>query len=261
MSSYSFSHQFYQRWTLAPDQVRDAIVQELTDITTLLQTDTPIEAFTFSLPDLDAHLDHLYSVHEAQQAAAKEIAEKQAKRRAAAEQQRLAEEKNAAQETARAAAKLEREEADAKRLAENAPAEKSQQQTARKLQEDVDKNSNTDVATSTLEANSSTSIISSEKNSVNKDSATAISSSTEHIIVKPKKGAAVDLSLKDPLLSAAHQDLIQELEMHVDDYLSEQMMQISEDLKSWLRSEVGRQLSELTKKDATVDNMTQKKSG
>lgn len=261
MSSYSFSHQFYQRWTLAPDQVRDAIVQELTDITTLLQTDTPIEAFTFSLPDLDAHLDHLYSVHEAQQAAAKEIAEKQAKRRAAAEQQRLAEEKNAAQETARAAAKLEREEADAKRLAENAPAEKSQQQTARKLQEDVDKNSNTDVATSTLEANSSTSIISSEKNSVNKDSATAISSSTEHIIVKPKKGAAVDLSLKDPLLSAAHQDLIHELEMHVDDYLSEQMMQISEDLKSWLRSEVGRQLSELTKKDATVDNMTQKKSG
>lgn len=261
MSSYSFSHQFYQRWTLAPDQVRDAIVQELTDITTLLQTDTPIEAFTFSLPDLDAHLDHLYSVHEAQQAAAKEIAEKQAKRRAAAEQQRLAEEKNAAQETARAAAKLEREEADAKRLAENAPAEKSQQQTARKLQEDVDKNSNTDVVTSTLEANSSTSTISSEKNSVNKDSATAISSSTEHIIVKPKKGAAVDLSLKDPLLSAAHQDLIHELEMHVDDYLSEQMMQISEDLKSWLRSEVGRQLSELTKKDATVDNMTQKKSG
>ncbi len=260
MSSYSFSHQFYQRWTRAPDQVRDAIVQELTDITTLLQTDTPIEAFTFSLPDLDAHLDHLYSVHEAQQAAAKEIADKQAKRRAAAEQQRLAEEKNAAQEAARAAAKLEREQAAPERQAKSAQTEKGQHEAVSKVKEDVDKNSNTNVVTSTLEANSSTSITSSEKNSVDKDSATTISSSSEHIIVKPKKGAAIDLSLKDSMLSAAHQDLIHELEVHVDDYLSEQMMQMSEDLKSWLRSEVGRQLSELAKKDASHDNMTQKKS-
>lgn len=263
MSSYSFSHQFYQRWTRAPDQVRAAIVQELTDITTLLQTDTPIEAFTFSLPDLDAHLDQLYSVHEAEQATAKEIADKEAKRLAAVEQQRLAAEKNAAQEKVRAAAKLEREEADAKRQEENAQKEKEQQETARKVQLEADNNNSADVMTSTLEANSHDSnMVNHEKNSVDENNTNAISRShPEHIIVKPKKGAAVDLSLKDPALSAAHEDLIHELEVHVEDYLSEQMMQMSEDLKSWLRSEVGRQLSELTKKDPSIDSMSQKKSG
>jgi hypothetical protein len=38
--------------------------------------------------------------------------------------------------------------------------------------------------------------------------------------------------------------MIHELEVHIDDYLTEQMMQLSETLKSWLRAEVTRQLSE-----------------
>ena len=92
MSSYSFSHQFYQRWTCAPDPVRASIIQELTDITTLLQHDTPFETFVFSTHDLDDHLDTLYENHEAEQAIAKAIAEKQAKERAAAEKERLEEE-------------------------------------------------------------------------------------------------------------------------------------------------------------------------
>ena len=100
MSSYSFSHQFYQHWTQAPETVRTAIVQELIDITDLLQTDTPFEKFVFSIHDLDAHLDDLYCAHEAKQAAikeqekqaaAKEMAAKQAKQREEAEQQRLEE--------------------------------------------------------------------------------------------------------------------------------------------------------------------------
>lgn len=92
MSSYSFSHQFYQRWTRAPEPIRAAIIQELTDITSLLQTDTPFEAFVFSAPDLDAHLNDLYKNHNAEQAVAKAIAEKQTQQRAAAEQRRLEEE-------------------------------------------------------------------------------------------------------------------------------------------------------------------------
>ncbi|MFP3354778.1 hypothetical protein R0K04_25845, partial [Pseudoalteromonas sp. SIMBA_153] len=56
MSSYSFSHQFYQRWTCAPEPVRAAITQELKDITTLLQSDTSFEDFTFNTHDLDAHV-------------------------------------------------------------------------------------------------------------------------------------------------------------------------------------------------------------
>ena len=62
MSSYSFSHQFYQRWTCAPEPVRAAITQELKDITTLLQSDTSFEDFTFNTHDLDAHVDELYDM-------------------------------------------------------------------------------------------------------------------------------------------------------------------------------------------------------
>ena len=89
MSSYSFSHQFYQRWTCAPEPIRAAITQELKDITTLLQTETPFESFVFSTHDLDAHLDNLYENHDAEQAIAKAIADKQAQARATAEKERL----------------------------------------------------------------------------------------------------------------------------------------------------------------------------
>lgn len=262
MSSYSFSHQFYQRWTRAPEQIRAAIVQELTDITTLLQTDTPFESFTFSLPDLDAHLDELYNVHEAEQAAAKELADKQAEQRAAAEQQRLAEEKKASDEKARAAAKVEREEA--KRQEEKLQIEQAQKEE-RAAQLEAEKNNRAKVAqdTSELASNDSNtdvstdvSVTDNEENSANGD--IRINNHTEHTIVKPKKGAAIDLSFKDPEISAAHETLIHELEVHVDDYLSEQMMQMSEDLKSWLRAEVSHQLAGITEKNQAVEDIIQK---
>ena len=110
MSSYSFSHQFYQRWTCAPEPIRAAITQELKDITTLLQTETPFESFVFSTHDLDAHLDNLYENHDAEQAIAKAIADKQAQARAAAEKERLEEQQKiqAAEEAKRKAeAKIE----------------------------------------------------------------------------------------------------------------------------------------------------------
>lgn len=267
MSSYSFSHQFYQRWTRAPEQIRAAIVQELTDITTLLQTDTPFESFTFSLPDLDAHLDELYNVHEAEQAAAKELADKQAEQRAAAEQQRLAEEKKAADEKARAAAKVEREEA--KRQEEKLQIEQAQKEQAQKeeraAQLEAEKNNRAKVAqdTSELASNDSNTDVSTDvsvtdnkENSVNGD--IRINNHTGHTIVKPQKGAAIDLSFKDPEISAAHETLIHELEVHVDDYLSEQMMQMSEDLKSWLRAEVSHQLAGITEKNQAVEDIIQK---
>lgn len=267
MSSYSFSHQFYQRWTRAPEQIRAAIVQELTDITTLLQTDTPFESFTFSLPDLDAHLDELYSVHEAEQAAAKELADKQAEQRAAAEQQRLAEEKKAAEEKARAAAKVEREEA--KRQEEKLQIEQAQKQQAQKeehaAQLEADKNNSVKVAQDTSAAASadnnpdtSTDIRVTDNEKDSADGSVNPNHHTEHTIVKPKKGAAIDLSFKDPELSAAHETLIHELEMHVDDYLSEQMMQMSEDLKSWLRAEVSHQLAGITEKNQAVEDIIQR---
>ena len=89
MSSYSFSHQFYQRWTCAPEPVRAAITQELKDITTLLQSDTSFEDFTFNTHDLDAHVDELYDNYNPEQAIAKAITDKQEQEDAAAAKQKL----------------------------------------------------------------------------------------------------------------------------------------------------------------------------
>lgn len=84
MSSYSFSHQFYQRWTRAPEFIRSAITQELADIATLLQPETNLKDYQFSIEDLDAHLDDLILKHDAYLKA-------EAERQALAEKQRLIE--------------------------------------------------------------------------------------------------------------------------------------------------------------------------
>ena len=194
MSSYSFSHQFYQRWTCAPEPVRAAITQELKDITTLLQADTPFESFEFNTHDLDTHVDELYDNYNAEQAIAKAIADKQEQANAAAEKQRLEEEQ-----------KKKAEEATLQ--AESELAEAAQKEQEKNEQIAADKN-NTD-----------------------------------------EKVIATSLDAK---LDITHQELIRELETQVDDYLSEQMMLLSENLKSWLRAEVTQHLSE--QNDSTANN-------
>ena len=285
MSSYSFSHQFYQRWTCAPEPIRAAITQELKDITTLLQTETPFESFVFSTHDLDAHLDNLYENHDAEQAIAKAIADKQAQERAAAEKERLEEQQKiqAAEETKRKAeAKIEeetrlREEAEAadknssdKNNLDAKTAITHANDTSKVTAPSVDKvdnsaDSNTAKAQPTEPSNAvktdvnNDSSASSENKTVsehaNTISGNAISDS--HIAndkrikedssikaVNDKASAAIKLALKDAKLNTTHQELIRELEMQIDDYLSEQMMLMSENLKSWLRAEMTQNLSE-----------------
>ena len=267
MSSYSFSHQFYQRWTCAPDPVRASIIQELTDITTLLQYDTPFETFVFSTHDLDAHLDNLYENHEAEQAIAKAIADKQAKERAAAEKERLEEEQRLEKE------RLEKEkqakaEVDAKQKEETlraAEAAKQEQQHNEQLDHkqatSVDDNDSSKNITSKndtdavdkLEAtktDATKTATDTDRKSIQEPTniANMTNGANDHnmktVIDKVVSDAAIPLSLKDTKLGASHPELIRELEMHVDDYLSEQMMQISENLKSWLRAELAQHLTE-----------------
>ncbi|MBB3107938.1 hypothetical protein FHS24_002473 [Psychrobacter luti] len=297
MSSYSFSPQFYQRWTCAPEPIRAAITQELKDITTLLQTETPFETFVFSTHDLDEHLDDLYDNHEAEQAIAKAIADKQAQARAAAEKERLEEQQKvqAAEEAKRKAeAKVEeetrqREEAEA---AQKEPQKNEQLATDKKGSDEsgsdaktaithandtnkvtapsVDNiNDNADSSNDKIQIAKSLNAIKTDANNdssnrsenktvsehANMISGNAISDS--HIVndkrikddssikaVNDKASAAIKLSLKDADLSKEHQELIRELEMQIDDYLSEQMMLMSENLKSWLRAEMTQNLSE-----------------
>ena len=266
MSSYSFSHQFYQRWTCAPDPVRASIIQELTDITTLLQHDTPFETFVFSTYDLDAHLDTLYENHEAEQAIAKAIAEKQAKERAAAEKERLEEEERVEKERvekekqAKAVADAKQKEEETLRAAAAKQEQQHNEQPAHKQATSVDDNASsknitskndTDVveklgATKT-DATKTTADTDTDKKSI-QETANVTNGANDHnmktVIDKAVSDAAIPLSLKDTKLGASHPELIRELEMHVDDYLSEQMMQISENLKSWLRAELAQHLTE-----------------
>jgi hypothetical protein len=267
MSSYSFSHQFYQRWTCAPDPVRASIIQELTDITTLLQHDTPFETFVFSTHDLDDHLDTLYENHEAEQAIAKAIAEKQAKERAAAEKERLEEEQRLEKERlekekqAKAVADAKQKEEETLRAAAAKQEQQHNEQLDHKRATSVDDNDSSKNITSKNDTDAV------EKLEATKTDATKTATDTDRksiqepanianvtngandhnmktVIDKAVSDAAIPLSLKDTKLGASHPELIRELEMHVDDYLSEQMMQISENLKSWLRAELAQHLTE-----------------
>ena len=281
MSSYSFSHQFYQRWTCAPEPIRAAITQELKDITTLLQSDTPFESFEFQTHDLDAHIDELYENHEAEQAIAKAIADKQEQARAAAEQQRIEEaQKIKAAEDAklREGAKLKQE----AKLREDAKAEQKEQEKNATLAADKrnddkpvaieiktadkadsnssiidnsEKNNTQSVATENPTPNHKTiseHANAAEDNTVGNDSSVKNDSAIK--AVNDKASTAIKLVLKDAKLSTTHQELIRELEMQIDDYLSEQMMMMSENLKSWLRAEVIQNLSDEDKSQTNKES-------
>ena len=260
MSSYSFSHQFYQRWTCAPEPIRAAITQELKDITTLLQNNTPFESFVFNTHDLDTHIDELYENHEAEQAIAKAITDKKAEEQATAEkQQREEQQKVKAAEDARLK--------ESARLKEAADTAQKEQQKTEQIAAEKNNLADKTTAMNTNDASDSESLSINntvEKNqNVEKSAATQSSSenktTSEHAnvandkhinddhsikAVNDKASAAIKLALKDAKLSTTHQEMIRELEIQIDDYLSEQMMLMSENLKSWLRAEVTQNLSE-----------------
>lgn len=273
MSSYSFSPQFYQHWTQAPESIRAAIVQELTDITTLLQTETPFESFTFSTHDLDTHIDDLYDAHEKQQVVAKDIAEKQAQARATAEKERLEEEKQKIK--AADDAKLKE---DAKLKAEAESAQKERQSSELLA---ADKNNvNNKVATNDFSqtntnhniANNSTNdatndasknIVAEKPDAAKNDAVRDTPSNNNNSIKNDNSIKAIndtigsslpiDLALKDVALNAEHKELLSELERQIDDYVSEQMMQMSENLQSWLRAELSQRLSGQNPVEPKVD--------
>ena len=296
MSSYSFSPQFYQRWTCAPEPIRASIIQELTDITTLLQHETPFETFVFSTHDLDAHLDNLYENHEAEQAIAKAIADKKAQEQAAAEKQRLEAEQRLEKERlekekqAKAADIKVKEEA---KLKETEAAQKEQhhnEQLANNKSTSVDDNDISKNDTGEVEKSVTDSRVENHQRIETSDAkldATKTAADTDTdadadadadadkrliheptnavnvvndnnmkaIIDKAVADAGIHLSLKDAKLGATPPELIRELEIQIDDYLSEQMMLMSENLKSWLRAELTQHLSA---QDKTLTNDSNK---
>jgi|GEM_PF-3824580 len=179
MPGYSFSHQFYRHWTDTPNRVREAIVDELSDIIDLLHPNTALAEFRFTQPDLDAHIDSLYAEHYAELTKAQQAPITQAK-----------------QEAQTVSAPVTSEIIEVKPVHTEARTESA---------DDAAKTYSTDTPDTT------------------DDNA--------------------------PINTAFADALVQELGTHIDDYLSDQMAQISEDLKSWLRDEIGRQLSNLSPKN------------
>jgi len=265
MSSYSFSHQFYQRWTCAPEPVRAAITQELKDITTLLQSDTSFEDFTFNTHDLDAHVDELYDNYNAEQAIAKAITDKQEledeqKKKEAEEATRKAEATQKEQEKNEQSA-LEKD--NDKELAATDVAKSNTDKVVADIavtDDFVTENSSAKTEKDASEVVNTEGNTSDNKNANNKTiGEQAHTLSDNHIKdINSKASAAINLALKDAKLDATHQQLIRELETQVDDYLSEQMMLMSENLKSWLRAEVTQHFSEQS--DSTTNNEAAKKS-
>lgn len=286
MSGYSFSHQFYQRWIQAPDQVRGAIVQELKDIMTLLQTDTTVSEFTFTQPDLDAHLDELYAQDEAEKAKIAEqqrvAQEEERLKQEALEQQRAEKARSEAEEKARqdqARDDKERKEREVARAEKEklaiakAEAEKQatdQAESVRQQAADADAKllesdhaedktppqatPQTATATLTVPTNPLQQGLGnegSEKDAdVEKDTDPThqgIADSAHQNPVAtdkvPAKVSVPEAQLSETTLIGNDQEaFIHELETRIDDYLSEQMAEMSENLKAWVREEVKRQI-------------------
>lgn len=62
MSGFAFSHQFSKRWLATPTPVKQAIIQELDDIVTLLHPDTDLDGYQFSVPNLHDKVEELLAI-------------------------------------------------------------------------------------------------------------------------------------------------------------------------------------------------------
>lgn len=288
MAGYAFSHQFYQRWSQAPAQVRAAIVQDLKDIMTLLQTDTTVAEFAFTQPDLDEYLDELYAQDRIQKAAdaeairiaqEQERVEREALEAQRKEEERLEKEQLEQEQLAQERLEIARLEAEAKqkdyeqaelqRAQQQAEAEQAEQQAATVANEQEISGDGEQTATltivpqldakiqslDTVTASTATPNVSAPttQEEVNQEGVVQenVPANTVQEKVIEESVAQEFLSHTEkesapaePIaLSQEQENFVRELEVRIDDYLSEQMADMSENLKAWLRDEVQRQLA------------------
>lgn len=266
MAQVAFSHQFSHRWSNAPQAVKDALLQEFEDIMLLLEADTDLESFEFSVPDLHAHIDAINAEIRAEKEA--EILENERQENERQEAERLQLE---AEEAERAM--LEQQAAEQQRVfdAEEAVHLESREMTTdwadsvnqeslpaevigieeetRSTNEAESISSDEPVASETAadgvlapQVTHATSVEQQQQQDAmeaQNPTADANTSPSETPITAPAE-FAFDSSHSKAELDA---DFIKELENRIDDYLSEQLANMSEDLKSWLRDQVANRLS------------------
>lgn len=235
MAQVAFSHQFSHRWSNAPQAVKDALLQEFEDIMLLLDADTDLESFEFTVPDLHAHIDAI----NAEVAAEKEAARLEAER---LEAERLEAER----------AEFEALEAERLLNEEQQALEQQQAEEQQEADEPVDSSIETDVeAASTTEDSeieaskpqqeaTEVEAVDADIESLESQPTAVTNTETAEADISAPASFAFDNSAPQAELDA---DFIKELENRIDDYLSEQLANMSEDLKSWLREQMVNRLN------------------
>lgn len=220
MAQVAFSHQFSHRWINAPQAVKEALIQEFEDIMQLLEEDTDLETFEFTVPDLHAHIDAI----NAEVAAEKEVARLEAER---LEAERIE------------AERIELEKMEAERLLLEQELSQPYPQGVENLEDTevigVEEDSNeatlSDHVTPTTE---------SQKPDVSSEQPLENPITELDAVINAPAPFTFDSSRSNAELD---EDFVKELESRIDDYLSEQLANMSEDLKSWLREQVANRLN------------------
>lgn len=255
MAQVAFSHQFSHRWSNAPQAVKEALLQEFEDIMLLLEADTDLENFEFSVPDLHAHIDAINAEiraekeaelleNERQEAERLQLEAEEAERamleQQAAEQQRVFDAEEAVHLESR---EMTTDWADSVNQ-ESLPAEvigiEEKTRSATESDEPVSSETAADGVLAP-QVTHATSVEQQQQDAMEAQNPTADAntSPSETPITAPAE-FAFDNSHSKAELDA---DFIKELENRIDDYLSEQLANMSEDLKSWLRDQVANRLS------------------
>jgi len=258
MSQVAFSHQFSHRWSNAPQPVKEALFQEFDDIVRLLEAETDLDSFEFTVPDLHEHIEAIYAEVEAERAAARLQAEQLEAERLEYEKleaERLAFEAQAAkqhalsQQQAEQAAEAQIEQdhsadnlAESRLLdtvSESSLAADSTADTLSDLDQEGLNQSNLDQSEIETEAYQQAAEVASP---VAADTAATDKGETSKHVTAPDTSTPPAFEFA-ALKGELDEEFIKGLEAHIDDYLSEQLADMSENLKAWLRDQIMHRLS------------------
>lgn len=219
MSQVAFSHQFAHRWTNAPQEVKGALIQELGDIVHLLDDQTDLDSFEFTNPNLGEYIDNIYS-------------ELEAEREAQLEVERLQQEHQAAHHSYREQHGYDNEHS----MTTDTQPEVNDSEPLETVEEELESNTPTNTAQD-----------SSDKDQPQATEEPSPSNEQDDIntvqLANTSDQSAPNAFNFDDLEGKLDADFVKELENRIDDYLSEQLANMSEDLKAWLRDQISHQIN------------------
>lgn len=257
MSQVAFSHQFSHRWSNAPQPVKEALFQEFDDIVRLLEAETDLDSFEFTVPDLHEHIEAIYAEVEAERLEAERLEyEKLEAERLAFEAQAAKQHALSQQQAEQAAEAQIEQDHSADNLAESRLLDTASESSlaADSTADTLDTLSDLDQEGLSQTKLDQSNLDQSEIETEAYQQAAEVASPVTADTVSTDKGetskhvTAPDTSTPPAFEFAAlkgelDEEFIKGLEAHIDDYLSEQLADMSENLKAWLRDQIMHRLS------------------